>query len=513
MRSRVFYLLRVSQPHSGDADGGNVRHRLSPLRFRLRDARRRHIRSRARAFTVAPVDAILPRRPRLLPPQKFLEQFIGTRRRNRCALGAALLRRELTEIRLQARNIRAAGRCEPFLRRLEALPVFQSDCKIDLAPFGMVRRLAKLLDLGEERIDEPLNAAVAIGVFRPVISDQDHFVGDGLDDLAGRDLVRIIFVREFGRQVLCLRDLLRERDRDEVYSVLELHIGDELRGFAGDVSGRGDLTGLEHFKRLALDDVDHFDLDTEALENVAHGLTGAAARLVDVDFAAVEVSDRRDVAGGDQVHLFIEQLGDVDDLVVILAERLIGAAKAVKHAQLGEADVHPFEIPHVANILRTADADDRQDPEPVGVVEHVRHIVRDLQVSVVRAGAAGNDRYGIFVDLLVSVNADDDAIIRIAHSFDIARFIVDLLSDGTEPSKIDPALSGFADRYLFLHEIFAVLVAEIPQIGTRRHRRDDAIRHDDAVLVDDVGVKIAVDCSGRDRKSTRLNSSHVEISY
>src|SRR5262249_31763849 len=57
-------------------------------------------------------------RPRLLPLQKFLEQLIGICRRNHAALGASLRRRELPEIRLQARHIRVASRREPLLRRV-----------------------------------------------------------------------------------------------------------------------------------------------------------------------------------------------------------------------------------------------------------------------------------------------------------------------------------------------------------------------------------------------------------
>src|SRR5262249_33769779 len=156
---------------------------------------------------------------------------------------------------------------------------------------------------------------------------------------------------------------LQERDRDEVHSALELQIGDELGGFAGDVSRRGNIAGLEHFQGLALDDVDFFDLDSEAFEDIAHRLTGAAAHLVDVHPAAVELFDRRDVATGDQMDFFVEQLGNVYDFVVILAERQVGAAKAVKNAQLGEANVHASQVAHVAYVLRAADANDRQNPE------------------------------------------------------------------------------------------------------------------------------------------------------
>src|SRR5215470_921897 len=433
---------------------------------------------------------------RLLPPQKFLEQWIGICRGNRATLGAALRRNELPEIRLRGRRIRVPVRREPLLRCLETLPAFHGDRKIDLAPFWMIRRLSEFLDLWKERLDKPLNAAVAVGIFRPVEPDQNDLVGNGLDDLSGRNQVRIVIVSEIGRQVLRRRDFLRERDRDEVYSAHELQIRDQLGGFAGDVSRRRNLTGLEHFKSPTLDYVDFFDLDPEALEDVAHRLARTAPSLVNVHLAAVELFDRRNVTTGDQMHFFVEQLGDVDDFVVVFAERLVGAAKAIKNAQLGEADVHSSQVAYVANVLRPADADDWKNPEFVGVVEYRCQIIRDLQIRIVRARTAGNDRDGVFVDLLVSVDADAHAIV--AYSIDIARFIVDLLGDGTEPSEIDPAaLSAFADGHLLPHKIFAVLVAEIPQIGAGRHRGNYAVGHYNAILVDNVGVKIAIDCSRR----------------
>src|SRR5215831_368727 len=279
---------------------------------------------------------------RLLPPQKFLEQ---------------LRRTELPEIRRQGRRrIQVPVRREPLLRCLETLPAFHGDRKIDLAPFWMIRRLSEFLDLWKERLDKPLNAAVAVGIFRPVEPDQSDLVGNGLDDLSGRNQVRIVIVSEIGRQVLRRRDFLRERDRDEVYSALELQIRDQLGGFAGDVSRRGNLSGLEHFKSPALDYIDFFDLDPKALEDIAHRLAPTAPSLVNVHLAAVELFDRRNVTTGDQMHFFVEQLGDVDDFVVVFAERLVGAAKAVKNAQLGEADVHSSQVAYVANVLRPADA-------------------------------------------------------------------------------------------------------------------------------------------------------------
>ena len=71
---------------------------------------------------------------------------------------------------MQCRNVWVPARCEPFLCRLETLPAFHGDAKIDLAPFWMVRRLAEFLDLGKERLDEPLVDGMARIASSPYIN-------------------------------------------------------------------------------------------------------------------------------------------------------------------------------------------------------------------------------------------------------------------------------------------------------------------------------------------------------
>src|SRR5215471_5497274 len=90
--------------------------------------------------------------PRLLPPQKLLKKFIG--RRSDATRDAAGLRRDgLSGTGLQVRDVRAAVRCKPLLRRIETFPPFYCDGQVDFVPFRVVWRLLKLLDLGKERVD------------------------------------------------------------------------------------------------------------------------------------------------------------------------------------------------------------------------------------------------------------------------------------------------------------------------------------------------------------------------
>src|SRR5215470_20153207 len=109
------------------------------------------------------------------------------------------------------------------------------------------------------------------------------------------------------------------------------------------------------------------------------------------------------------MHLFVEQFGNIHDFVVVLAERLVGAAKAVENAQLSKSDVHAFQVAHVANVLVSPDADDRKNPKAVRVIEHGGQIIGHLQISVIGARTAGNDGNRILVDLFISVDADADA--------------------------------------------------------------------------------------------------------
>src|SRR5215472_11549879 len=101
-----------------------------------------------------------------------------------------------------------------------------------------------------------------------------------------------------------------------------------------------------------------------------------------------------------------EQRGDIDDLVIIDAHELVRPPEIVQDAGLRNANVDAFQIAYVANVLRSAYADHRENAKVILVVEHCSQIVRHLQVSIVRVRASGYDGDRVLVGLLASVDSN-----------------------------------------------------------------------------------------------------------
>ena len=104
-----------------------------------------------------------------------------------------------------------------------------------------------------------------------------------------------------------------------------------------------------------------------------------------------------DFSPDDQVQLFIEELGDIDDLIVDRTD-LIRALEIRQQIRLRDAEIDALEEAHVLDVLAAALPDYRQDAEFVAIVEHRGHVVRDGHIR--RVGIARDDRDGIGVDAL-----------------------------------------------------------------------------------------------------------------
>src|SRR5205823_1134776 len=105
-------------------------------------------------------------------------------------------------------------------------------------------------------------------------------------------------------------------------------------------------------------------------EDVARRQLRAAADVAEVDLLAGELIDRGDAGVGThhEVHLLVEQLGDVDDLVVDQAN-LVGAAEGVEQVGLRDAKIDAFEKADILDVLSAALADDRQNAKLICIVE------------------------------------------------------------------------------------------------------------------------------------------------
>ena len=139
-------------------------------------------------------------------------------------------------------------------------------------------------------------------------------------------------------------------------------------------------------------------LDAEPLEHVAGGHFRRAAHIAEIDLLAVQLIQRRDAGIGahQHVHFIVGKLGDVVDLVGNVA-KLARAAEFAEHARDRNAEIDALEIANVADVLRAALADDRQDAEIVAVVENRRQVVGKREPS--RVDIAGNDGDRVGVDL------------------------------------------------------------------------------------------------------------------
>src|SRR5262245_13859998 len=91
-----------------------------------------------------------------LPLQKFAEQRLTLLLREIRRWGALVLQEggKIAACDLRSHGILWPNTTQHLLRDTPAGPAGNGRCKIDVAPFGMTRRLAKLIPLGEKAFDE-----------------------------------------------------------------------------------------------------------------------------------------------------------------------------------------------------------------------------------------------------------------------------------------------------------------------------------------------------------------------
>src|SRR5262245_27401116 len=171
------------------------------------------------------------------------------------------------------------------------------------------------------------------------------------------------------------------------------------------------------------------------------------------------------------MNLFIEQLGDVDDLVFGQPHAFVGTSEAVEDAGLRQPDVDAAQVAHVADVAGAANAGDRQDTQAVVAVKDLGELVGYLQEGVARIWVAGDQADRILVGLLVSVDADADEII--AHALDPAGYVVDRIGARIGPAIIAPAAigRGLGNPDQFACDEFAVLIPEINQLLASNGRK------------------------------------------
>ena len=66
---------------------------------------------------------------------------------------------------------------------------------------------------------------------------------------------------------------------------------------------------------------------------------------------SLQLLNRFDAGASDEMHLEIEELGDVNYFVVVDAEGLVDATKIIQNADLREANIDALQGAHVADVL------------------------------------------------------------------------------------------------------------------------------------------------------------------
>src|SRR5690606_18042813 len=136
---------------------------------------------------------------RLPPFEEVFEQSLALFRSERTGCGRSALGGHVgVELLTLVRHGRHAVVGKPFLGGVVALPAGYDGGEIGLFPFRMARRLLEIRDARKEGFDKARDALIAVGVLAPVIGDKHAGYRDRVDLLAGRDQVRIVFVREHG---------------------------------------------------------------------------------------------------------------------------------------------------------------------------------------------------------------------------------------------------------------------------------------------------------------------------
>jgi hypothetical protein len=105
--------------------------------------------------------------------------------------------------------------------------------------------------------------------------------------------------------------------------------------------------------------------------------------------------DPFDVSAGKDVYFFLVQLGHILDRVVEVRERFL-VPNECQHVRLYDRDIGIVQDHEIGDVLQRAFAHDRQDTQPIPVVERGRQIGRDPQIGAV--DFAREDRHRAHID-------------------------------------------------------------------------------------------------------------------
>ena len=271
----------------------------------------------------------------------------------------------------------------------------------------MERRPLQLRDLVEHRLHQQRQAPVAVAVRRPIVRRQQGLGCDRLDRPALRHQVRVVRGGKLGGQILLVQRL-GVVDRDQM-QVAIVDLVQPLQRLALDRDDRVDLALAQHVHRQPRLLIDQMRPDAEPFEHVDRGHEGGAVGQIDHHGLAVEVLHAADRLRRQNVHLLVEHLGHVDELVAdVLGEVL--AVEIGQRVLAHDPGVHTPQQQNVGDRLDGAAAHDRQDPQAGAAVERRGEIRADLGIGT--AERTGHQAHGIGVELVRQVALGGGAVLE-----------------------------------------------------------------------------------------------------
>ena len=146
--------------------------------------------------------------------------------------------------------------------------------------------------------------------------------------------------------------------------------------------------------------------DIERIENRVGGDFGLAVLQVEVDLFAAQVVIGLDLVSCDDLKLRIIELGDIlNTLLDVGVQHRILLLQQTKIVLIDDAHVDALEEEHIIHVLKTADAQNRQNADPVRaqIVDDVADVLGEPRTCAGNAGHHDADGDIVGLTLLVLV--------------------------------------------------------------------------------------------------------------
>src|SRR5215216_2711878 len=206
----------------------------------------------------------------LAPLQELAEQGLAVRRALRRARSGLIQERLKIATDLFLVGGGAAEALEHLLGNRMPGPTRNGRSHVDVAPLGMAGRDLEPVPLGEQLLDEALDASVTIASLLPIEDGENRRHRDRVDLLSFGDEGGIVLRIQLAQGVI-VGERLGERNRNDMQAGVLGDPGQEIDRLADHAHQGGNLPGSQLLQGALLVDRDLLDLHAQALENNRSG--------------------------------------------------------------------------------------------------------------------------------------------------------------------------------------------------------------------------------------------------